>query len=247
MSDQDREIWLACPQPRPAARSGVVCFPCAGSGTVAYRDWAGDLPSEWELCGVQLPGREGRFRDPWPIDLREMAAEVAPLLATFGDRPLSLFGHSCGAFLAFEVAQRLQYEHGVTVERLVVAGAHGAQTGMPLNYRLGDLDEATFRAEVRALGGTAPEVYEQPELWEMLLNIIRQDIRITEAYRPDTSRPLAAPIVALRGIDDWHTNRLSTQRWSELTRGAFHLLEVPGDHFFPYRSRGPLRAALELS
>ncbi|HZH03347.1 MAG TPA: thioesterase domain-containing protein, partial [Myxococcaceae bacterium] len=54
-------LWFPFRRPRPNARVRLFCFPHAGGGASAYRQWA-DLVPEWvEICAVQLPGRETRF------------------------------------------------------------------------------------------------------------------------------------------------------------------------------------------
>src|SRR5262245_65439974 len=58
------ERWLAYVSPRPAASVRLFCFPYAGGGASVFRGWADGLLGAVEVCPVQLPGRETRFREP---------------------------------------------------------------------------------------------------------------------------------------------------------------------------------------
>ena len=56
--------WVVCPRPSGTARLRLFCFPYAGAGPSIFRAWPDDLPREVEICAIQLPGREGRFKEP---------------------------------------------------------------------------------------------------------------------------------------------------------------------------------------
>src|SRR5215213_10719856 len=102
--------WL--PLTRPWSRDGIVlfCFPYAGGGASVFRDWIGALGSSVEVCPVQLPGREGRFREPAFTRLAPLVDSLVESLGSHLDRPFALFGHSLGALIAFEFARRLRVD-----------------------------------------------------------------------------------------------------------------------------------------
>ena len=92
-------------QAKPEAR--LVCFPHAGGSASFFLDWADLMPAGVELLAVRYPGREDRILDP---PAGSMDALVEPLLqacSALSDVPLAFFGHSMGAVVAHEVAQRL--------------------------------------------------------------------------------------------------------------------------------------------
>ncbi|HEX4591042.1 MAG TPA: thioesterase domain-containing protein, partial [Gemmataceae bacterium] len=64
MSPPAFQKWLPYRRANPAARVRLACLPFAGGGAGAYRTWADDLPLTVEVCAVQPPGRETRFREP---------------------------------------------------------------------------------------------------------------------------------------------------------------------------------------
>src|SRR5690606_15736239 len=99
--------WIIRFQSRPDARVRLFCLPHAGVGASAYRTWHTGLGPEVEVCAVQPPGRESRFREPPYRRLVDLADAVAAAIAPETDGPYALFGRSMGAWVAFEVARRL--------------------------------------------------------------------------------------------------------------------------------------------
>src|SRR5262245_63225231 len=112
------ERWLAYVSPRPAASVRLFCFPYAGGGASVFRGWADCLPGAVEVCPVQMPGRETRFREPAFTRLPPLVEALAASLRPHLDRPFAFFGHSLGALVAFELARRLRRDRGPEPIRL---------------------------------------------------------------------------------------------------------------------------------
>src|SRR5262245_32711610 len=130
----DHRPWLIGARPDPRARLRLFCFPSAGGGASAYAPWAELLPAGVELCRVQLPGRESRFVEPAAGSLDELLPRVHAALRPFFDVPFSLFGHSMGALLAFELTLRLRAA-GERLPASLYPSGHRAPH-MPLRRRL---------------------------------------------------------------------------------------------------------------
>ncbi|MEO8033728.1 MAG: alpha/beta fold hydrolase, partial [Acidobacteriota bacterium] len=86
----------------------VFCLPYAGGGASAYRTWAAGLPSDIQLCAVQLPGRENRLGEPLYRSATDLVPALVSALRPFLDRPYAIFGHSMGGLLAFEAARQIR-------------------------------------------------------------------------------------------------------------------------------------------
>lgn len=236
--------WLIRHQPRPGASARLVCFPHAGVGASAYRQWARALPEQLEICAVQLPGRESRLAEARVPSIPALVEALVPALVPELDRPFAFFGHSMGAVLAFEVARALEERGGPAPAHLVVSARrppHLPGTELPLR----GLPDPAFLAEVqRRYGGIPPEILAEPELLALLLPTLRADITALELHRPPRRTPLACPISAFGGAEDPLTPRAHLEAWRGETRGTFRLRLFQGGHFYLDPRRGELLADL---
>src|SRR3954467_12417654 len=86
--------WIACRSSRPEARYRVFCFPYAGGSDVIYRQWDEQLPEQFAVYPVQLPGRGWRISEPAFTSVPHLVANMAPELRPYLNKPFVLFGHS---------------------------------------------------------------------------------------------------------------------------------------------------------
>jgi surfactin synthase thioesterase subunit len=234
--------WLRCYDERLDARVRMVCFPHAGGSAAFYRPWHRGLPPRVELHAVQYPGRAERRMAPPVDDVQTMAGYIVDDLASLLDRPLALFGHSMGAFIAYEAA-RLLHERGTPPVHLFVSGQVAPWTSVDaysgtvqLHIRsdvgIADADDEELVRHLQRLGGTETELLADPELREIFLPYIRNDFRMLHSYRPTVGPPLTTPITALTGADDPVATHAQADQWRNLTSSRFALEVFPGGHFF---------------
>ncbi|MEV5016084.1 thioesterase II family protein [Streptomyces sp. NPDC053780] len=228
------DLWLRSHGPAAggAPRLRLVCFPHAGGNAQLFHGWPARLPPDVELLAVRYPGRQERLAEPCARDMAALADAVTAALVPRLDRPLALFGHSMGSSVAYETALRLEARHGVVPRRLFVSARSAPHRAKPTGLHLRGDDELV--AGVRRLGSLGSEVYDIPELRELLLPALRADYRLIENYRP-AAPPVRtrAPITACLGREDPGCDPDAVLAWSELTRtGDFDLRIYPGDHFY---------------
>lgn len=208
----------------------LFCLPYAGGGASAFVGWRRVLPGI-ALAPVQYPGRETRLDEPCPTDLTRLvdaiAQAIAPELAP--EKPFGLLGYSLGAKIAFALAHRLG-ELGLPAPQALHVIAHRAPDAPPPHPGAARLGEAQFRDHVRAYGGTPDEVFNTPELAELLLPILRADFALSEQAAPRA--PLDCPILAYCGSEDAVADAEAMARWRAFSRTRFTLHRFPGGHFF---------------
>jgi surfactin synthase thioesterase subunit len=223
--------WLVRRQMQPAAVRRLVCFPYAGAGASVFRDWPALVGAEMDVVAVQLPGRETRLRERAVDDICALAECVAAELEPLTDVPVTLFGHSMGGVLAFEVARRLQ-RAGRGPATLVVSARRGprAVDTEPCLHTLGD---AAFVAEIRRRYDGIPQaVLEHPDLLALLLPTLRADVRALELYRCAHGPLLQCAVLALCGNADPRVHPDDLEAWRRETTGSFTSHVLPGGHFF---------------
>jgi surfactin synthase thioesterase subunit len=211
----------------PVAR--LVCFPHAGGTAPFYRPVPFALRAEVEVVAIQYPGRQDRRGEPAIDSVPVLADRVHEVLARRPALPVTLFGHSMGAVVAFEVARRFEAA-GQPPVRLFASGRRGPATHRAESVHRGD-DEAIL-AEIRRLNGSAAAVLDDDELMRAALPALRADYRAVETYScaPDTT--VSCPVTVLTGDADPKTSVAEAREWERHTTGGFDLQVFPGGHFF---------------
>ncbi|WP_327243886.1 thioesterase II family protein [Streptomyces sp. NBC_01320] len=218
----------------PALR--LACFPHAGGTASMFRGWRRLLPPDVELLAARYPGRQDRIAEPVIESMDELAERITGALLGLLDRPLALFGHSMGSAVAYAVAAKLSAEHGVNPALLVVSGRPAPHRVEPTTVHH-DGDEAIIES-LRRLGSTQLDVFDDPDLRELLMPALRADYRVLETGRPHHPVALDTPIVACAGISDPRCGLDGLRSWAELTTSSFTHRVFPGDHFYlePYEA-----------
>lgn len=222
--------WFLTPSPRTRAEVRLICFPFAGGGTLTYRDWPALLGERVEVVAVQLPGRDRR-RHEEPIDsIPRLVSSVVDALAPSIDGPFVLFGHSMGAILAFETARVLR-ARGARAPAGVIVSARRAPHLPDPGPIMHLLSDAEFKARLKDMNGTPPEVMASDELMDLVLPMIRADFKACETHVYADEPALDCPLLAMGGDSDPDVEVESVPAWRGYTRGLFESLILRGDHF----------------
>jgi mycobactin phenyloxazoline synthetase len=212
------------------ARGSVVVFPHAGAAAAAYRSLAKALSTnDIDVFVVQYPQRADRRNDPAADSIEALALELFEAGDWPSVAPLSLFGHSMGAVVAFEFA-RIAERNGVPVRVLWVSSGQAPSTvaaSGPLPASDGDV-----LADMVDLGGTDPVLLEDAEFVELLMVSVKADYRALSDYscRPDVR--IRANIHALGGDRDHRISPEVLASWESHTSGRFTLSRFDGGHFY---------------
>jgi len=235
--------WVSSSEPQ--ARLRLFCLPYAGGGSVDYHSWGSRLPSTIEVCPVHLPGRERRLREP-PICragpmVQAMARALRPAME---QAPFALFGHSMGAWIAFELARELRRQRQTMPIHLFLSARrapHLASDGP----RLSELPEQAFvRAIQERYRAIPPKLLDEPELLALFLPAMRADFALIDNYSHTEEPPLDVPVDAYRGADDDLVTHDQSMAWRRHSTGAFTHRVFPGGHFFLRDSRDLLLDAI---
>lgn len=223
--------WLPYLRPSAKCRRRLFCFPYAGGGASTYLNWVDALPSGFELCAVQLPGRGVRLSEPSYDRLEDLVERLVDVLAPYLTVPFAFFGHSMGGLVSFELARSLRRQGLKQPAGLFVSGrrAPGRPDREPPLHHLPDDD---FVAEVRRLNGTPEELLGNPELMKLVMPGLRADFAICETHVHSPEAPLGCPIHVFGGESDRNVDRADLMAWREQTDAACTVRVFDGDHFF---------------
>ena len=225
------DTWIRSFHPAAGGGANLACFPHAGGSASYFRPMSEALKGALRVSAVQYPGRQDRMHEPNLSSIAELADAAHGALRPLMGEPLAFFGHSMGAVIAFEVAQRMLAAGDRPPLALFVSGRCA-----PSRFREGTvhlLDDAGLAEHLKRTSGTDPRILEDPGVLEMILPPVRSDYAAIENYRaaPDTPR-LDCPVVAFVGKEDRSVDEDEARAWAEHTTGGFSLHSYSGGHFF---------------
>ena len=224
-------LWFNRSELNPKARFRLFCFPYAGAGNSIFHSWLEKLPTEIEICSLQLPGRENRLKESPFTRLKPLIQTLAPLLRPHLDIPFAFFGHSMGALLSFELARELRRRNWSCPIHLFVSGSRAPQLPNP-EPPIHRLPELKFQEKLNRLNGTPKEILQNAELMQLFLPALRADFAMLETYFYENEQPFDCPITAFGGLQDSKISREEIAAWRQQTHRDFTLQMFSGDHFF---------------
>jgi pyochelin biosynthetic protein PchC len=223
--------WIRRFHDSPESEIRLVCFPHAGGAATYYFPYSEALSPDIEVLAVQYPGRQDRRAEPLIDDLGALADLSFAGLADWTDKPFAFFGHSMGALIAYEVAQRFERRPGPVPVHLFVSGRRAPSCHRDEQF-IHTLNDRELVAEMRRVGGTDPRFLDDPEIRATILPVIRNDYRAVETYRWSRQPPLRAAVTAMTGDDDPQNTYEEAAAWREHCSGGFELETMSGGHFF---------------
>jgi medium-chain acyl-[acyl-carrier-protein] hydrolase len=144
--------------------------------------------------------------------------------------PFAFFGHSLGAWMAFEVARALGRAGRTGPAALFVSAAPDPRS----SRRRPPISALPDQALIKALMdqyGRPDSVLDDAELRALVMPGLRADLAIAETYRFLAGAPLACRIVALVGTED-RVSLDDVAQWQQHTVGGFAVHAFPGDHYY---------------
>jgi surfactin synthase thioesterase subunit len=221
----------------------LICLPYAGAAASIYRQWPAGIDPDFEVLGVQLPGRETRIWEPALTSLPVLVDQLAAALEPWVDRPYALFGHSMGALIVYELARALE-ARGQGPSHLFVS-AQAAPHRPNRHPTLHRLPDEELLAALRSLTARPDAAMDNAELMRLLLPTLRADCTLCSTYEWQAAVPLTCTLTALGGRDDRSVTRADLEAWRRHTTGPFDVRILPGDHFFVHSARAALLRAVQ--
>ncbi len=235
-----------------AVRRRLYCVPFAGGGPSTYRLWPQSLPADVEVVVVVVPGRDPRTRvASAALPPGSMVELIGPSLTAIAEMqatdplPFTLFGHSMGALIAFELTVAMEAATADPLQRpdhLFVSGRR-APDERHEGKLIHDLPDDEFLDSMQRRYSAVPAaVRQEPELLALFLPGLRADVRVFETYAPLTDRRVECPVRVYGGTDDRQPTPDALPGWQRVAERDISVRVFPGDHFYLNDAREDLAA-----
>ena len=210
----------------------LLVFPHAGSGASTYRAFTKVASENFDPIVFQYPGRQDRAREAGLETLPEIAAGAfAEFLVSQHNTgaPITVFGHSMGAIVAFEFV-RLAEAAGIDVRLLTVSAAVWPSRVAELPPH--PTEDEQLLDHMTALNGTGDQVLASRDVMKMALPVMKMDYRAFDAYSCGTEVTVTAPIHAIGGDEDPFVTPADLYGWSRHTTADAQVTLFDGGHFY---------------
>jgi len=221
----------------------LFCLPWAGGSAAAYRSWGALLGPRFAVVPVELPGRGRRYAQPLCTSMDEAVGWLlAELAGEMGRGPFAIFGHSLGGMLGFQLTHEL-VRHGLpSPAHLFISAARPPHRRGP--EPLHTLSNQALLAELARLNGAPAHLLAHQDLQEILMPVIRADLRIADTWRAPAAPPLTVPVSFFSGRDDPLAPAAELAHWRPYFAGPVTYREYGGDHFYLHTHGSELLADL---
>lgn len=209
----------------------LFCLPYAGGSSAIFMDWTRDLDKKIQLIPVELAGRGRRFTEPFYRSIDDAVNDIHLQIASELDgSQIAFFGHSMGSILAYELAYKIKSLNYEAPFHLFFSGSDAPhlKCNEKKRYKLPDEE---FLHEINELEGTPKEFFEQKELVDIFLPVLRNDFMIIEQYvYREKPIKLNSDISVLYGKDEEIKGDI--KEWKIHTQKSCNVHEFEGGHFF---------------
>lgn len=211
----------------------LICFPHAGGFASYYNFISGyEFSSIDEVLVYEYAGRSTRYREPPARTFDECIAQAYDYVsnAVEEDEEYALFGHSMGAFTAYETACRMT-DCGRSPAIVILSGQKPVRDVEKGYYT--DSPDVAFPM-IEKLGGLPDYIREHRELMKNFFALTLSDFRLLSSYTPTTSHPLGKlPLgILLCGTDDFELKGHDLEKWGYEFDDFLGVRYFEGDHFY---------------
>jgi surfactin synthase thioesterase subunit len=238
---ENDSLWFPIVRSDHEVKLRLFCLPFAGGNAFSYRLWQNHLPDSVDVCPIQLPGRSNRINEPCFSDIKLLVETLIIEIGRYTEIPFAVFGHSMGALIGFELIRSLT-KLGKSPLHFFPSSAK-APDCCERTVKLHNLTSKKLKAELLKLSGTAKEVLDHPELFNLLLPTLRADFKIIDDYQYKFAEPLNCLITTFGGYDD-QISQNDLLQWERHTSSGFRCQMFEGNHFYLNEQTEPMLSAI---
>ncbi len=210
----------------------LFCLPYAGGTAAIYNKWKKSVNKHIEVCPIELPGRGKRFIEPLFHNMSDAVDDIFHSVRNYLDvQPYAFFGYSMGSWLAYEVIRKA-LKAGYRPPVHAFFAAKDAPSVVRDKVKMHLLEHDEFVNRILKLGGTPEGIFENDELMEIFVNILRTDYEVVETYKHCAAdNKINCNISVLYGAKDSYPEE-DVKAWTDITSGNCSFTSFDDGHFF---------------
>lgn len=220
----------------------IVCFPHAGGQASAFNFLRNER--SFNAVPFEYSGHGSRISEKGYVSFAEAADAIAKEVSERFQGDMILLGHSMGAYIAYEVAYRLESIYHRRILAVVVSGQMA-----PSFHRVSgikEISDAEFAGYLKDMGGISEDVAQNDELLQLMLPIIRSDYMLLDSYHPDGTHIIKAPIYVFVSDNDKEVIETNLHEWKRCTKDMRDVVMFQGDHFYLYNDHEQFIDSLKI-
>ncbi len=214
----------------------LICFSHAGGLSYYYTFLKkADFEGVDDMILYEYPLRAAKSKVPHFKSFDECADQIAEELQhgilREGAEDYMFFGHSFGAFVAYETAKLLQERYENPPKLVMISGQKPPCVVDPAHYKCCEEEGVAF---LKKLGGLPEHLWNHTEAMQYFTNLCIADLRVLQTYNPGRELPerkLPAGVV-LYGKEDIEFASEDLVWWKGYFENCYEIKEFEGGHFY---------------
>ncbi len=224
--------WLSINSSNSPSKIRLFCLHYAGGAANVFNSWKEPLKDVADIYAIQLPGRWERHSEKAFTNVDDAVAALQSAIGHEAIGPFAILGYSLGALIGFEWIRLLRKQQKTLPIHFFVLSRAGPQTKSP-HQEISQLPDDQFLKEMQKNYGGVPDViFQDEDLRNLFLPIMRADMQMFETYKYREEPPLEVPITIMRGTEDIGLSSTHFDAWSSMTSARFQKAEFTAGHFF---------------
>lgn len=211
----------------------LICLPYAGSTAAVYYKWNRLIEESIEIIPIDYPGHGTKSNEDLCDNLQLLVDNIwKEIEEIIFDGEYSIFGHSMGSAVAYELVRRIQERRYQMPKHVFFSGRKPPHL-CNLMTSLHSASISELRNYVLELGETPEEVFDNQLLSNIFIPIIRADYKVLEKYEfQPCNRKLNCDISILYGNQDKLTFGSDIDLWDDYSYFPVTKKVFQGEHFF---------------
>ncbi|MDJ0601107.1 MAG: beta-ketoacyl synthase N-terminal-like domain-containing protein [Crocosphaera sp.] len=219
--------WLELYQPQPQADYRLFCLHHLGGNASLFQEWSRELSPKIEVFPIQIPREFNNTKQNKANQFATLIQELTKILTPYLDKPFAIYGHSMGAIMGFELAQKIREQQGKYPHHLFISSSLA-----PQHFKTA-FEQKNFSLEdILTLSEIPEEIRHDSSVMEEITAIFQADLQLLKSYVYAKNPPLNFPISAFCGQEDSLIKQADLLSWAEQTQVGFRFMMFPGNHMF---------------